>query len=127
MITFGVFCVAFIFILAANVFGDEGNGKLAGFSILVAAAIIGYGVYRVNRPDPPPTPEELAAVEKRKADIEAAKIPKILSTSDDGCTVYKFSDNGYNHYFTRCESQVTTNSTYRSGKSTRSESISTQK
>lgn len=125
MLTFGVFILAVICVMAAMSLAEERSFGVAAFFIVLALAFGAYGFHRAMLPDPPPTPEEVAAIEKRKADIEEAKIPKIFSTSADGCSVYKFVDNGYNHYFTRCEKLITTNSTYRSGKSTRTESIDT--
>ena len=112
-LSFGEFSLAAIFICLAAIF-------------ICLAAVVGYSCYyRVVQPDPPPTPEQVAAAEKRKAKIEEAKIPTLFSQTSDGCSVYKFVDNGYNHYFTRCGRQVSTDSTYRSGKSTKVETIQT--
>ena len=103
------------------------QGEFALATVLIClAGVVGYACYsRMIQPDPPPTPEQVAAIEKRKVEIEEAKIPKLFSQTSDGCAVYKFVDNGYNHYFTRCERQVSTDSTYRSGKSTKVETIQT--
>lgn len=45
----------------------------------------------------------------------------------DGCKVYAFKAGGYWHYFTKCPTTVTTESTYRSGKTTKTEIIETQR
>lgn len=50
--------------------------------------------------------------EKRLKIAEEDKIPKVFSKTEDGCTVYKFKDNGYNHYFARCENSSTKNVTF---------------
>ena len=117
--------VAVLLVLRFLVALSFGEFSLAAIFICLAA-VVGYSCYyRVVQPDPPPTPEQVAAIEKRKVEIEEAKIPKLFSQTSDGCAVYKFVDNGYNHYFTRCERQVSTDSTYRSGKSTKVETIQT--
>lgn len=111
---------------AASAAAESNEGGWA-FAFFLLALILGYFAYRdLVAPPPPKTAEELAAIEKRKIEIEELKTPKVFSQTDDGCTVYKFVDNGYNHYFTRCDKNVTTDSQYRSGKSTRTESIQTQ-
>ncbi len=76
---------------------------------------------RMNAPPPPPTPQEIAAKEKRDQEIEAAKVPKLFSEAD-GCKVYVFEDRGYKHYFTKCGNEtVSTDAarSVRSGKSTK--------
>lgn len=109
-------------------FDNDEPGVGAFFLILALCA--GWTSYeRITRPDPPLTPEQAAIQQKEEAKrisaIERARIPKILSKSDDGCTVYKFADSGYNHYFTRCEKSVETEAKRKVGKSSKTESIST--
>lgn len=103
------------------------KGKYSFAAILICVTgVVAYACYvRVVELDSPQTPEQVAEAEKRKAKIEEAKIPKVFSQTSDGCIVYKFVDNGYNHYFTRCEQHVSTDSTYRSGKFNKVETIKT--
>jgi hypothetical protein len=103
---------------------EYGEFKIAVFMALAAAATGTLFYVRIMAPEEI-TPEKTAAIEKRKAEIEEAKTPKVFSQTSDGCTVYKFTDNGYNHYFTRCEQHVSTDTTCRSGKSTKVEQIQT--
>ena len=125
MFTFILAVVTVILFFALLRAISSGEFTFAGV-LFITMAMDGYVCYaRFTAPDPAPTPEQVAAAVKRKAEIEEAKIPKVFSKTPDGCTVYKFIDNGYNHYFTRCEQQVTTNSTYSSGKSTKVEQVQT--
>lgn len=118
--------LAFVFFVFAITAADANENGWAAALFLISL-FLGYRAHEeFTKPPAPPTPEEIAKAEKRKADIEEAKTPKIFSQTNDGCTVYKFVDNGYNHYFTRCDKNVTTDSQNRSGKSTRTESIQTQ-
>lgn len=40
-----------------------------------------------------------------------------LFTIEEGCTIYRFHDNGYAHYFTTCEGSTTTKRHMNTGKS----------
>lgn len=126
MITFAL-VVATIFWIGVAVAGLENKNVWQTLFGLVMVLLTGYGAYyRFNLPDPPPTQEQIVAKQKQEEAVEEAKTPKIFSKTDDGCTVYKFKDNGYSHYFARCgKEEVTTNNTVRSEKSTRVESIKT--
>jgi hypothetical protein len=69
------------------------------------------------------SPEYKRIQDVREAQEKAAKIPHVIREID-GCKVYKFED-GRDHYFTRCENNTTTESTYACGKSTCTETITT--
>lgn len=63
------------------------------------------------------------ALEQKKKDEEPLKVPQLLSEKD-GCSVYKFMDEGKWHYFTKCGNSVSTEKSYteRVGKRTISKS-----
>ena len=82
-------------------FLEEVVKPLAGillFSLFLLFVVIGIiaGLHRIFGP----TPEQK----------EQMRIPAPISSAD-GCTVYRFEDNG-THYFTRCGSTVTTTRNY---------------
>lgn len=58
---------------------------------------------------------------------EAAKVPRIVSRSTDGCAVYAFNPGDRWRYFTRCGTQTTTDNSYtvtrRSGKTSTTETV----
>jgi hypothetical protein len=52
------------------------------------------------------------AIEHAKAENRAAlAVPKVVSKTDDGCTVYSFYTDT-THYFTRCGTTTTTDRNY---------------
>lgn len=64
-----------------------------------------------------------AEAAREQARAKAALVPRVISTTNDGCPVYSFEADGLPHYFTRCGAdKVTTDSTYtvayRCGKAT---------
>lgn len=64
----------------------------------------------------------------RLKQIEANKVPRIVSRTNDGCAVYAFNPDDYRwRYFTRCGSEVTTDNSYtyqqRSGKTVTTVSV----
>lgn len=129
MITFILFIVTLMFVVATLVFIIE--GKPASVIAAFFAIIIGLAWHdRAFAPDPAPSAEQVAQREATRLAEEALRTPQQLSAAD-GCTVYKFKDNGYWHYFTKCEKDVTTDTTrsVRVGKSnqTKIESIVTQR
>jgi hypothetical protein len=75
-----------------------------------------------NRSYPPP-PEVIAAdAEKERLAELALRTPEKFSEKD-GCVVYRFQDQNRYHYFTKCDKDVTTESsrTVRHGKSSHTE------
>lgn len=117
--------LAFVFAMLVLAMLQDGSFK-AAFGFFVVLCFVGFALqHEITKPDPPPTAEEIQARKQRQDKIEEQKIPKVFSKTDDGCVVYKFVDNGYNHYFTRCEKLVITDSSYRSGKSRKSDLIET--
>lgn len=119
----GVFTFLFAMLVLAML--QDGAFK-AAFGFFVVLCFVGFGFqHQLTKPDPEPTPEEAQARKQRQDKIEEQKIPKVFSKTDDGCIVYKFVDNGYNHYFTRCEKTVVTDSSYRSDKSNKNDLIET--
>lgn len=130
MITFLFFIFAVIGVMyAIDALGSEDWSRL--FLSLIFAAAFGFIWFdRAFAPPPPPTADQVAQREANKAAEDALKIPQKMSEAD-GCLVYKFKDNGYWHYFTKCDKDVTTDTTrsVRNGKSTATkiESIVTQR
>ncbi len=55
------------------------------------------------------------------------QVPVDLLFTHDGCSVYRFSDEGYLHYYAVCGSQsVTMSQQVRSGKTSRPDSLPTE-
>lgn len=55
------------------------------------------------------------------------EVPVSLLFEHDGCKMYRFEDNGYYHYYAKCENATSTTSTDQSaGKTTYPEETSTQ-
>lgn len=44
------------------------------------------------------------------------EVPVSVLFSKDGCTVYRFEDSGYNHYFARCPFNATVDERHSCGK-----------
>lgn len=130
MITFILFFVAVVFVVATIVMLLESSPANALIAA-VLALVVGSAWYdRAFAPPPPLTAEQVAQREENRRAEEALRVPQQLSEAD-GCVVFKFKDNGYWHYFTRCDKDVTTDSTRttRVGKSnqTKIETIVTQR
>lgn len=104
MITFLLVIVTLFFIACTFAYADDYNMPGTIVSLAIATSTGWYALHRFNLP---PTPEEQQEEQRREAAIEAQKVP-VLFAEKDGCQVYKFKDNGYNHYFTRCQNSVTT-------------------
>lgn len=84
---------------------------------LALIGAIGFGMYACSESDWNKAIEARQAAEK-----EAAKVPRIVSRSADGCDVYAFNPGDRWRYFTRCGAQTTTDNSYtvtkQSGKTT---------
>lgn len=74
---------------------------LAGLGFVGAALLLILAGFLLFQWGFGPTPEQRAA----------ARVPVAISSAD-GCTVYRFEDQG-THYFTRCGGTVTTTKNYR--------------
>ena len=82
--------------------------ELFSFLLVMAIAatiivLVGWGIYEVFQLTI--TPQEKA----KKVEEERLRATPHVYAIVDGCTVYTWY-NGYNHYFTRCENKVTTES-----------------
>jgi hypothetical protein len=89
---------------------------------LAIAAMIGAAIYFHHDP----TPEERRAEAQRYRDEVQASVAPLLSI--DGCTVFRFSDDGRFHYFVDCRGSVIGSHTEQSGKTrtTHDEEIPTE-
>lgn len=90
---------------------------MGNFIFLAVIAAACFGVYSCTESDSYKASEAHVAAEK-----EAAKVPRIVSRSGDGCDVYAFNPGDRWRYFTRCGTQTTTDNSYtvtkQSGKTT---------
>lgn len=120
-----ILAVITVFLVSVSFAMVDGGKYISAAIAFVLAIVSGYFYFNQFQL----TDEEKVLIEKQKVAIAAAneemKIPKKFSATDDGCTVYKFVDDGYNHYFARCDKMVAPDSPYRSGKSTKHEVIDT--
>jgi hypothetical protein len=67
---------------------------------LAIAAMIGAAIYFHHDP----TPDEIRAEKQRYRNEVQASVTPVLSV--DGCTVFRFSDEGRSHYFADCRGSV---------------------
>lgn len=96
---------------------------MRGFLILVAILIAGF--WAISEYEH--SPDRVAQRAKEAAQHEANKVPRVVSKSADGCTVYTFNPGDRWRYFTRCGDQTTTDNNYTvsrtSGKTTTTETV----
>lgn len=120
MLTIVLVLIAIMCLIGSFTAFGEGAWIWGAF-MLVLSATFGYWGYGSN------TPEFKASEAAREARNAAQRIqdqtPYVISTSPDGCKVYTFKAGDRWHYFTRCASTTTTESSYsvRHGKQTRTE------
>ena len=111
-----VVLVALILLMAVHYEWDNGT-----FFFMLAVVIIPWSIYHWRD-----TPEEHDAKMKAYIEEQEEKKRPVKITEADGCSVYQFYAEGRNHFFTKCNDKVTTESSYTSGKTTKTETIVTE-
>lgn len=119
----------FLFDILGELWDEFWDSPIVYTVVFSALGMIGYMFYQTTTPE-----HQAAQAIKAKAEAEELRrraIPVHVSTSADGCEVWRFHDAGRFHWYTKCpNARVTTNSTYttKSGKTTKThhESITTE-
>lgn len=95
--------------------------QISGITFLIGFLFVIIGVANPH----PPTAKELRERKERQAQIDEQKKPKLFSTDDQGCSVYRFFSDSNEKFYVVCPegSSITTNGTERQGKKTVEESI----